>query len=254
MAGAFRRGRGARPRRRRGNAPPPASRPRPGPARWRGPAAAAPVTSTVRPAVTVIDGQSGVDSTCDECNERAAPADRRAGRACGRLAAFRPLHGPGAVCARPGLLREHLPQVRPAAAARAATSSTAPEMCPLFGQALAVQVGEALQHTGTTELWEFGAGSGALARELLQALGARVQKYTIVDLSAALRERQQQALAGFAGRVAWVGELPQAHERRDRRQRGARRHAGEAAGPQGARVARTRRDAAGRQAWPGRTC
>lgn len=86
---------------------------------------------------------------------------------------------------------------------------TAPEMSPLFGQCLAVQVDEALQRTDTTEVWEFGAGSGALAHELLAALGPRVQRYTIVELSAALRERQQQKLAPFADRVEWVSELPE---------------------------------------------
>jgi SAM-dependent MidA family methyltransferase len=88
--------------------------------------------------------------------------------------------------------------------------ATAPEMSPLFGEILAVQVAEALQHTGTHEVWEFGAGSGALAAQLLQALGPRVQRYTIVELSAALRERQREALAGFADRVQWVAELPEA--------------------------------------------
>jgi SAM-dependent MidA family methyltransferase len=87
--------------------------------------------------------------------------------------------------------------------------ATAPEMSPLFGQSLAVQVEEALHQTGTTEVWEFGAGSGALARELLTALGPRVQRYTIVELSAALRERQGEALAPFADRVHWAGELPE---------------------------------------------
>ena len=86
--------------------------------------------------------------------------------------------------------------------------ATAPEMSPLFGQCLAVQVDEALQRTNTTQVWEFGAGSGALARELLQALGPRVQRYTIVELSAALRARQQEALAPFADRVQWASELP----------------------------------------------
>ena len=86
--------------------------------------------------------------------------------------------------------------------------ATAPEMSPLFGQSLAVQVGEALQHTGTHEVWEFGAGSGALARELLQALGPRARRYTIVELSASLRERQREALEPFAERVQWVAELP----------------------------------------------
>ncbi len=85
---------------------------------------------------------------------------------------------------------------------------TAPELSPLFGQALAAQVGQALEATGTDEVWEFGAGSGALARQLLQALGARVTRYTIVDLSGTLRARQQQALAGFGDRVRWLDELP----------------------------------------------
>src|SRR3954465_11003486 len=78
---------------------------------------------------------------------------------------------------------------------------TAPEMSPLFGHCLAVQLAEALQQTGTNEVWEFGAGSGALARQLLEALDTRVQRYTIVELSASLRERQQQALASLGDRV-----------------------------------------------------
>jgi len=85
---------------------------------------------------------------------------------------------------------------------------TAPEMSPLFGQTLAVQVHDALTATGTTEVWEFGAGSGALAAQLLQSLGDRVHRYTIVELSASLRERQQQALASWAGKVQWASELP----------------------------------------------
>jgi SAM-dependent MidA family methyltransferase len=40
---------------------------------------------------------------------------------------------------------------------------TAPELTPLFGRTLAAQVAQALQATGTREVWEFGAGSGALA-------------------------------------------------------------------------------------------
>jgi SAM-dependent MidA family methyltransferase len=87
---------------------------------------------------------------------------------------------------------------------------TAPEMSPLFGLALAAQVAQALEQTGTDELWEFGAGSGALAVQLLQALGTRVVCYHVVELSASLRERQQQALAAFAPRVSWHDELPPA--------------------------------------------
>jgi SAM-dependent MidA family methyltransferase len=87
---------------------------------------------------------------------------------------------------------------------------TAPELTPLFGQALAVQVGEALERTGTDEVWEFGAGSGALALQLLEALGPRVGRYRIVDLSGTLRERQQRTLAKFGAQVEWLDALPEA--------------------------------------------
>ena len=87
---------------------------------------------------------------------------------------------------------------------------TAPELTPLFGQALAVQVDEALTRTGTDEVWEFGAGSGALALQLLDTLGDRIARYRIVDLSGSLRARQQETLAGHAAKVEWLSELPEA--------------------------------------------
>ncbi len=89
---------------------------------------------------------------------------------------------------------------------------TAPEMSPLFGATLAASVAEALENTGTTEVWEFGAGSGALAEQLLNALGDRVTRYVVVELSASLRERQQARLAAFGERVCWVDALPQSIE------------------------------------------
>lgn len=88
---------------------------------------------------------------------------------------------------------------------------TAPELSPHFGRALARQVGEALQATGTSELWEFGAGSGALAEQLiasLDAAGTPLSRYNIVDLSGSLRERQQARLAACGERVRWLQELP----------------------------------------------
>ncbi|MGP1681014.1 MAG: SAM-dependent methyltransferase, partial [Giesbergeria sp.] len=89
---------------------------------------------------------------------------------------------------------------------------TAPEMTPLFGQTVAAQVAEGLERTGTQEIWEFGAGSGALALQLLGALGERVARYTIVDLSGSLRVRQQLLLAGHADKVHWVDALPEHFE------------------------------------------
>src|SRR5437868_1722967 len=56
---------------------------------------------------------------------------------------------------------------------------TAPELTPLFGRTLARQVDEALVRTGTQDVWEFGAGSGALALQLLDTLGERIARYRI---------------------------------------------------------------------------
>ncbi len=92
---------------------------------------------------------------------------------------------------------------------------TAPELSPLFGRTLARQVAQALAATGTREVWEFGAGSGALALQLIEALdalGQPLQRYTIVDLSGTLRERQRATLAALANRVHWANELPEAIE------------------------------------------
>ncbi len=85
---------------------------------------------------------------------------------------------------------------------------TAPTLSPLFGRALAAQVAQALQMTGTRAVWEFGAGTGAMAAQLLQALGEQVDRYTIVDLSGTLRARQRETLAAFDDKVFWVDELP----------------------------------------------
>jgi SAM-dependent MidA family methyltransferase len=90
---------------------------------------------------------------------------------------------------------------------------TAPELSPLFGRALAAQVAQSLSATGTDEVWEFGAGSSALAEQLidaLDALGQPLARYTIVDVSGALRARQQQRLARFRARVQWAERLPEA--------------------------------------------
>ncbi|MDP1953856.1 MAG: SAM-dependent methyltransferase [Polaromonas sp.] len=85
---------------------------------------------------------------------------------------------------------------------------TAPELSPRFGLALSRQVAQALQATDTQEIWEFGAGSGALAGQLLEALGPQITRYTIVDLSGALQARQGERLAAWGDKVRWVSELP----------------------------------------------
>jgi SAM-dependent MidA family methyltransferase len=88
---------------------------------------------------------------------------------------------------------------------------TAPELSALFGATLAQQVAEALSATGTDEVWEFGAGSGALAHQLLtelQRLGCKIQRYNIMDLSSTLKLRQQTRLAEFGNQVQWLHQWP----------------------------------------------
>jgi SAM-dependent MidA family methyltransferase len=92
---------------------------------------------------------------------------------------------------------------------------TAPELTPLFARALAVQVEPILAATRVREIVEFGAGSGALAADLLNALAARAAlpaRYAILDVSPDLRERQRVTIARCApehlARVEWLDALP----------------------------------------------
>ena len=92
---------------------------------------------------------------------------------------------------------------------------TAPELSPWFGRALARQVAQALQATGTTEVWEFGAGTGALAHQILTQLqhdGVAVSAYRIVELSGSLRARQQATLQDFGPLVGWEDRWPERFE------------------------------------------
>jgi SAM-dependent MidA family methyltransferase len=85
---------------------------------------------------------------------------------------------------------------------------TAPEISPLFGRALAAQVAQAFEVTAPAII-EFGAGSGKLARDLLDALAQRgiaVERYAIVEVSADLRARQRELLADRP--VVWLDAPP----------------------------------------------
>ena len=85
---------------------------------------------------------------------------------------------------------------------------TAPELSRFFGRALAAQVAQALQQTGTREVWEFGAGTGALAAQLLGELAPQIDRYTIVDLSGSLQRRQRETLQAHGDKVQWASSLP----------------------------------------------
>ncbi len=91
---------------------------------------------------------------------------------------------------------------------------TAPELTPLFGQALAAQVAEVMA-ASAPQLIEVGAGTGLLAADLLLELerrGSLPERYGILELSGELRERQFDTLARkaphLAARVHWLDALP----------------------------------------------
>lgn len=96
---------------------------------------------------------------------------------------------------------------------------TAPEISPLFAQALANQVVQVLQ-LGGGDVLELGAGTGRLAAGLLlrlQALAQLPARYLILEVSGSLRARQQRLLqetlpAELLQRVQWLDALPDAFE------------------------------------------
>ncbi len=93
--------------------------------------------------------------------------------------------------------------------------ATAPEISPLFGRCIAAQCAEVLDALGGGDVLEFGAGSGALAAEVLLALerhGQLPARYRILELSPDLKARQRALLARrvphLLARVDWPATLP----------------------------------------------
>lgn len=94
---------------------------------------------------------------------------------------------------------------------------TAPEVSPLFGQSVAVQIEEVLDYVGGSVL-ELGAGSGKLALSIIRALSARPGfKYLILEPSAELAQRQKELLGSelcedTLAVVSWLEALPDTFE------------------------------------------
>src|SRR5688572_11452843 len=87
---------------------------------------------------------------------------------------------------------------------------TAPEMGSLFARCLARQCADVLQVTGG-EILELGAGSGRMAADVLtelSAIDALPERYSILEVSADLAERQRARIAELprelAARVQWL--------------------------------------------------
>ena len=88
---------------------------------------------------------------------------------------------------------------------------TAPELSRSFARALGLTLDAELATLRSNELLELGGGSGALAANLLDTFArlGRDVRYFILEPSADLRQRQERALARFAGKVQWLERLPE---------------------------------------------
>lgn len=90
--------------------------------------------------------------------------------------------------------------------------ATAPELSPWFGRSLANQVRQVLDQNSKKRILEFGAGSGKLAKSLLEALNDEKIEYFILELSGDLKARQATSLKGFEHQVTWLDQLPESFQ------------------------------------------
>jgi SAM-dependent MidA family methyltransferase len=91
--------------------------------------------------------------------------------------------------------------------------TTAPELGDWLAGALAAFISAQFGELEAPRLLELGAGTGALAQQLLARLAERGHdgiEYSILEISGDLRERQQARLANSSYSVKWLERLPEA--------------------------------------------
>lgn len=94
---------------------------------------------------------------------------------------------------------------------------TAPELSPLFAAGIVQQLLPAFSFLKKWDWLELGAGTGKLAKAILSTLSeqqALPEHYYILEVSADLKQRQQQALRmqlpqNIFSRIVWLDQLPQ---------------------------------------------
>ncbi|MES2204020.1 MAG: SAM-dependent methyltransferase [Pseudomonadota bacterium] len=96
---------------------------------------------------------------------------------------------------------------------------TAPEISSAFSECLALQCQQVFDALDTRLILEFGAGSGAMAADILLTLEKNQQlpqSYYILEVSPDFQERQRQTLqekcVHLLPLVSWLSELPKAFE------------------------------------------
>lgn len=93
---------------------------------------------------------------------------------------------------------------------------TAPEISSLFSRCVANQCSEVLERLGDADILELGAGSGVMAADVLLELASQQRlpnSYSILEVSADLRERQRATIAARAPAhlacVRWLDAWPE---------------------------------------------
>ncbi|MCX4192394.1 class I SAM-dependent methyltransferase [Methylophaga sp. OBS1] len=93
--------------------------------------------------------------------------------------------------------------------------TTAPELTPLFGRAIAFHIADVGCQLGRFDVLEFGAGSGKLVIDVLlqlDTLNCLPDHYFILETSADLQQRQKAVvktqIPALADRVVWLTDLP----------------------------------------------
>lgn len=93
---------------------------------------------------------------------------------------------------------------------------TAPELTPLFGRTLAIQLAQVQAQIPDGAILEIGPGSGRLAADVVAALAERnalPERYLLLEVSPDLRERQRSLLSAQVGallsRFRWIDALPE---------------------------------------------
>jgi len=95
---------------------------------------------------------------------------------------------------------------------------TSSHLHPVFGAIMGRQIIEMWNLMGRTEnfrIVEMGGGAGYFCKDLLDSLRSvdkfadffRALKYTIIERSPALRNKQQGLLSGFSGKIEWLSAL-----------------------------------------------
>jgi SAM-dependent MidA family methyltransferase len=93
--------------------------------------------------------------------------------------------------------------------------TTAPEVSPLFSRSLAHHIKDVLIQLPRADILEFGAGSGKMAIDILlelQQINCLPEHYYIIEASADLRQKQQEAtrktIPQLIDRIHWLEQIP----------------------------------------------